>query len=168
MSTFQPGTKVTRFKVGNVEVDYRGLGKWLSKLKVLGTLEIGLFDSKNAKKGHRLEYGYNENGVLQPARPWLRGAFLDQAGSKRVHRVLIKEIKKVFLNSQTMNGVAKEVAKEVQDYLLNQRFKFIKLADVTVRLKVAKGSAFPTHIGIETGEMLDAIEGRFSKGTRRK
>lgn len=155
-------------KVGKVDVDYTGLDNWLRKIKFEGTMEIGLFDPANAKKGHRLEYGFpNDVGVLQPARPWLRGAFLNKAGGKRVRTVLIREIKKVFDGAQTMDGVAKAVAEEVQEYLLGQRFNLKRLSDVTIRLKAAKGSAFPSHIGIETGEMLDAIEGRFTRGRRK-
>lgn len=160
----------------HVKLDTSGLKNFAGTFGKNGqTFTVGIFDAVNATKGWKLEYGTDPGDeqpyMFQVPRPWLSSIMFS---GTTLNKDILKAIKRFVL--KTLEGTdakaraKEEITRAVKDSLWDQLFMepLAPLRDTTIDIKTKKKSTFPRKIGIDTGDMLNAIQTRSSGGTRRK
>tara|TARA_R110002020_G_scaffold213427_1_gene420235 strand:+ start:33950 stop:34423 length:474 start_codon:yes stop_codon:yes gene_type:complete len=155
--------------MSKVEVDYSGIRKLGKVFKGMeADLEIGLFDSENASKGAAVEFGdtfpgYDNN---QQPRPWMTTAYSNKSRKsyRATKKAIVDHVKSAFKtqpHEEDNQMLADELADILRTHLQDQDFpKAGTLKEVTKIIKSENGSLFVDDVGIDTGEMVRAIEGR--------
>ena len=157
--------------------DFKKFNSKIRKLKRKAkTFEVGLFDPEEAIKGIKLNYGDPENN--QPSRPWfsqnMKGAnpefvkMMEDSGQRYIEGDLTPERLSKHLISHCKSG------------LTNPPRKMKALADITELIKAglvarpntgefkpSKAGVPAEQIGIDSGDMVDAIECKIKKNTKR-
>lgn len=147
-------SRVTVRDIGwaKVKADSAKLSGWM--------IEVGLFDDAGEHDGvHLAQIGFwQEFGTSTiPARPWLSGGaeFTERAAMRQITSIA-RRIGRLPGDPQTLlRPLAKAIAEGVKSYAINHAWT--PNAPSTI---AGKGFNWPL---VETGEMIDAIEGRVKR-----
>lgn len=163
----------------HVKLDTSGLTEFKKTFGSKGfTFHVGLFKPTQARKGALLEYGEPSNN--QPPRPWLSAiTFTGTSFHKDLMKILAAYVRTTFAGQdpKTMKREAAiKIEERVKDFVADQEFvnagkkPVPELKQYTKDLKelFPKSRYSPDSIGIDSSDMLRAIEVRYAGKNSKK